>query len=94
MTMQAAYPITTKHLPVGVNDRARFYVTGCTAGTWVNACRRRHGPPTGPTCANRAGMPTDRELGLVASIVKSNGTTERTAQLDYVYAKIEFTTAR
>jgi len=35
-----------------------------------------------------------RELGCVASIIKSAGTTERTAQVDYVYSKVDFTTAR
>jgi hypothetical protein len=43
MTMQAAYPITTKHLPVGVNDQVRFYVTGCTVSTWVYVYRKRQG---------------------------------------------------
>jgi hypothetical protein len=57
---------------------AKFYVDGTLKQTLTTNI------PTG----------AGRETGIVASIIKSNGTTERTAHIDYIYARIEFTTAR
>jgi hypothetical protein len=57
---------------------ANFYIDGTLKATITTNI------PTG----------AGRETGIVASIIKSNGTTERTAHIDYIYAGIEFTTAR
>ena len=59
-------------------SEAKFYVGGSLKSTISTNI------PTG----------AGRELGCVASIVKTKGKTERTAQVDYKYVKIEFTTAR
>lgn len=59
-------------------SEAKFYIDGTLKQTLTTNI------PTG----------AGRETGIVASIIKSAGTTERTAQIDCVYARIEFTTAR
>ena len=57
---------------------ANFYIDGTLKATITTNI------PTG----------AGRQTGIVAHIIKSAGITERTAQLDYIYAGIDFTTAR
>lgn len=80
-TGQAAAANTWVRLRIEINadgSEANFYINGTLRATISTNI------PTG----------SGREVGIVASIVKSAGTTERVAQMDYVYAGIEFTTAR
>jgi hypothetical protein len=72
---------TWTRLRIEVNadgSEAKFYIDGTLMQTLTTNI------PTG----------AGRETGIVASIIKSLGSTERTAQIDYVYASIEFTTQR
>ena len=80
-TGQAAQANTWTRLRIEVNaagSEAKFYIDGTLKATITTNL------PTG----------AGRELGVVASIIKSAGTTNRTAQIDYTYFKIDFSSAR
>jgi len=80
-TGQAAQANTWTRLRIEVNaagSEANFYIDGTLKATITTNL------PTG----------AGRELGVVASIIKSAGTTNRTAQIDYTYFKIDFSSAR
>lgn len=80
-TGQAAAANTWTRLRIEVNadgTEANFYIDGTLRATISTNI------PTGAS----------RQLGVMSGVIKSAGTTERTAQIDYVYAQIEFTTAR
>jgi hypothetical protein len=77
----AAQANTWTRLRVEVNaggSEATFYIDGTSVATITTDI------PTG----------AGHETGLAATIKKTNGTTERTAHIDCIYARIEFTTAR
>jgi len=77
----AAVAATWVRLKVVVNaagNSAKFYINGTLVVTTATNI---------PTSAGR-------ELGIATNIVKSAGTTARTAQIDYAQAKILITTAR
>ena len=67
--------------------RIEINAAGTSAGFYVDGTLKQ-------TLTTNIPIGAGRGTGIVASIIKSNGTTERTAQIDYIYAMIEFTTQR